>query len=86
MKRVFFLAFVAFGLNSAGASGAADGPLVLDVWPGRAVGDHGTDRSGARAGRGRGTDQRREVDHERHATDDLRVPSGRSEQGRESRS
>ena len=41
MKRVFFLAFVAFGWNSAGASGAADGPPVLDVWPGRTVGRSG---------------------------------------------
>jgi len=41
MKRVLILAWVAVGLNAVGAADGADGPLVLDVWPGSAVGDHG---------------------------------------------
>ena len=41
MKRVLILACVAFGLNPGDAARAADQPLVLDVWPGKAAGDHG---------------------------------------------
>jgi hypothetical protein len=41
MKRVSIWACVAVGLNPDGAARAADGPLVLDVWPGKAVRDHG---------------------------------------------
>ena len=41
MKRVLILACVAVGLNTGGAAREADKPLVLDVWPGKAVGDHG---------------------------------------------
>ena len=42
MKRVLLSACMAIGLNLGGAARAADGPLVLDVWPGgKAVGDHG---------------------------------------------
>jgi hypothetical protein len=32
---------VAIGWNPGGAVRAADGPLVLDVWPGRPAGEHG---------------------------------------------
>ena len=41
MKRVLILACVAIGWNPGDAVRAADGPLVLDVWPGKTVGDHG---------------------------------------------
>src|SRR5947209_2042350 len=41
MKRVLILACVAVGWNPGDAVHGADGPLVLDVWPGNAVGDHG---------------------------------------------
>jgi hypothetical protein len=42
MYRVLFSACVAVGFHLGGAAQAADGPLVLDVWPGgKAVGDHG---------------------------------------------
>jgi predicted amidohydrolase/acetyl esterase/lipase len=41
MKRVVILACLALWLNSGSATQAADQPLVLDVWPGTAVGDHG---------------------------------------------
>ena len=41
MKRVLILACVAVGLNPCSAARAAGEPLVLDVWPGEAVGDHG---------------------------------------------
>jgi predicted amidohydrolase/acetyl esterase/lipase len=41
MKRVLILACVAVGFHAGGAAGGADEPLVLDVWPGKAVGDHG---------------------------------------------
>ncbi len=41
MKRVLILACVAVGFNAGSAAQAADEPLVLDVWPGKAVGDHG---------------------------------------------
>jgi predicted amidohydrolase/acetyl esterase/lipase len=41
MKRVLILAFVAVGFNTASAALVADEPLTLDVWPGKALGDHG---------------------------------------------
>ena len=41
MKRVLILACVAVWFNAGSAAQAADEPLVLDVWPGKAVGDHG---------------------------------------------
>ena len=41
MKRVLILACVVVGLYPGGAARAADDPRVLDVWPGKAVGDHG---------------------------------------------
>jgi predicted amidohydrolase/acetyl esterase/lipase len=41
MRRVLILACVAIGWNPGDAVRAADGPLVLDLWPGKAVGDHG---------------------------------------------
>src|SRR5262245_48116998 len=41
MKRVWILAFVAGGWNSGDRALAVDEPLVLAVWPGKAVGDHG---------------------------------------------
>jgi predicted amidohydrolase/acetyl esterase/lipase len=41
MKRGLILACVVLGLYPGGAARAADEPLVLDVWPGKAVGDHG---------------------------------------------
>jgi acetyl esterase/lipase len=41
MTRVWILACVAVALNPGGAPRAADGPLVLDVWPGTVAGDHG---------------------------------------------
>ena len=41
MKRVLILACLAVGLNPGDAARAADQPLVLDVWPGKAAGDHG---------------------------------------------
>jgi acetyl esterase/lipase len=41
MKRVLILACVAVGWNPGNAARAADAPLVLDVWPSKAAGDHG---------------------------------------------
>ena len=41
MRRVLILACLAVGFNPCGAARAADEALVLDVWPGKAVGDHG---------------------------------------------
>ena len=41
MKRVLILACAAVWFNSGSTPLAADQPLVLDVWPGKAVGDHG---------------------------------------------
>src|SRR5215472_1723574 len=41
MKLVLIRACVAVGLNLGAAARAADQPLVLDVWPGKAAGDHG---------------------------------------------
>lgn len=41
MRRVLFWAWVGIGWNLAGAASGAGEPLVLDVWPGEAVGDHG---------------------------------------------
>ena len=41
MKRVLILACVAVWFNAGSAAQVADQPLVLDVWPGKAVGDHG---------------------------------------------
>jgi acetyl esterase/lipase len=41
MKRYFILACMAVGCNLCHAGHAANGPLVLDVWPGKTVGDHG---------------------------------------------
>jgi hypothetical protein len=41
MKRVLILACLAVGWNPGSAARVADEPLVLDVWPGKAVGDHG---------------------------------------------
>jgi predicted amidohydrolase/acetyl esterase/lipase len=41
MKRVLILACVAVGFHAGGSARGADQPLVLDVWPGKAVGDHG---------------------------------------------
>jgi predicted amidohydrolase/acetyl esterase/lipase len=41
MQRVLILACVAIGFNTGSAAQAADEPLVLDIWPGKAVGDHG---------------------------------------------
>jgi acetyl esterase/lipase len=41
MKRVVILACVAVGFYPGSAAQGADEPLVLDVWPGKAVGDHG---------------------------------------------
>jgi predicted amidohydrolase/acetyl esterase/lipase len=41
MQRVLILACVAIGFNTGSAAKAADEPLVLDIWPGKAVGDHG---------------------------------------------
>ena len=41
MKRLLILACVAIGLNPGKATRAANEPLVLNVWPGKAVGDHG---------------------------------------------
>jgi predicted amidohydrolase/acetyl esterase/lipase len=41
MQRVLILACLAVGFNAGSAAEAADAPLVQDVWPGKAVGDHG---------------------------------------------
>ncbi len=41
MKRVLILACVAVWFNAGSAAQVADRPLVLDVWPGKAAGDHG---------------------------------------------
>ena len=41
MKRLLILACLAVGLNPGSAARAANEPLVLDVWPGAVVGDHG---------------------------------------------
>ena len=41
MKRVLIWACVVLGFNAGSAAQAADKPLVLDVWPGKTVGDHG---------------------------------------------
>ena len=41
MKRVLILACVAIGLNPSDSVRAGDEPLILDVWPGKAAGDHG---------------------------------------------
>jgi acetyl esterase/lipase/predicted amidohydrolase len=41
MKRFLILSFVAVWLNATSAAQAADQPLVLNVWPGTTVGDHG---------------------------------------------
>jgi acetyl esterase/lipase len=41
MQRVWILACLAVGLNLGSAADGADAPLVLDVWPGKAAGDHG---------------------------------------------
>jgi predicted amidohydrolase/acetyl esterase/lipase len=41
MKRVLVVACVSLWFNAVSAAPAADAPLVLDVWPGKAVGDHG---------------------------------------------
>jgi predicted amidohydrolase/acetyl esterase/lipase len=41
MKQVLILACLSIGFCAASAAQAADGPLVLDLWPGKAVGDHG---------------------------------------------
>jgi acetyl esterase/lipase len=41
MKRVLLLACVAVGLNPGDSTREADKPLVLDVWPSKAQGDHG---------------------------------------------
>jgi acetyl esterase/lipase len=40
MKRAVILACVVVGWYAVGAAGAVDDPLVLDVWPGKAAGDH----------------------------------------------
>jgi predicted amidohydrolase/acetyl esterase/lipase len=42
MRRVLIWACVALAWNLGDATRAADGPLVLDLWPGKAAGDHGT--------------------------------------------
>jgi acetyl esterase/lipase len=41
MKRVVILACALVGLYPDGLARVADDPLVLDVWPGKAAGDHG---------------------------------------------
>ena len=41
MKRLLIVACVAIGLNPGKVTRAANEPLVLNVWPGKAVGDHG---------------------------------------------
>ena len=41
MKLVSILACVAVGWYQGHPARAADEPLVLDVWPGKAAGDHG---------------------------------------------
>jgi predicted amidohydrolase/acetyl esterase/lipase len=41
MKRMLILAWVGVGLTMIGPAHAADGPLVLDVWPGKVAGDRG---------------------------------------------
>ena len=41
MKRVLILACVAVWFHAGSAARAADEPMVLDVWPGTAMGDHG---------------------------------------------
>jgi predicted amidohydrolase/acetyl esterase/lipase len=41
MHRILILACVAVGFNAPGVPDAVGAPLVLDVWPGKAVGDHG---------------------------------------------
>jgi predicted amidohydrolase/acetyl esterase/lipase len=41
MRHILILACVAVGLNPFRAARSADNPLVLDVWPGKAAGDHG---------------------------------------------
>ena len=41
MKRNWILAWVMAALPLGNAAVLADAPLVLDVWPGTAVGDHG---------------------------------------------
>ncbi len=40
MKQILVLACLAVGLNQGDAAWAADKALVLDVWPGKAAGDH----------------------------------------------
>jgi predicted amidohydrolase/acetyl esterase/lipase len=41
VKRALILACVAAAFNAGSAAQGADEPLVLDVWPGKPVGDHG---------------------------------------------
>jgi acetyl esterase/lipase len=41
MNQVLILAYMSVGFYAASAVKAADGPQVLDVWPGKSVGDHG---------------------------------------------
>ena len=41
MKQVLIMVCLAVEFASGGTTRAADRPLVLDVWPGKAVGDHG---------------------------------------------
>ncbi len=74
MKRVLILAWVGVGLILDGAACAADGPLVLDVWPGKVVGDHG--QIGPERVRGGGSaDGGRNMDHKRDAADNFRISS-----------
>src|SRR4051795_1093834 len=41
MNRVLILVGLAVGFDTAAAARGAGAPSVLDVWPGKAVGDHG---------------------------------------------
>jgi acetyl esterase/lipase len=41
MQQVLVFLCVAVGFNTGSAADGADAPLLLDVWPGKAVGDHG---------------------------------------------
>ncbi len=82
MKRVLILVSVAAALSTGSAARAADGPLVLDVWPGKATGDHGQIGPERVRAPAECANERREVDHQRESADLVRIPSRPSETSR----
>ena len=76
MKQIASYVFLGIWLLLASPGMPAEQPLVVPVWPGKVPGDYGTIGRGASPCSFGSSHERCEMDHQRHETDDHRLPSG----------